>query len=90
MTLHQPLYELSSVWRRVFWSSWSAWILTELWVFSRDRRAASGENRDAGSRAVLVGLIFLGVSLAFVLAWGGGGWRIGSEAFGNKRIGGME
>jgi protein-S-isoprenylcysteine O-methyltransferase len=75
MALHQPLFELSSVWRRVFWSSWSAWVLTELWVFSRDRRAASGEKRDAGSRALLVVLIFLGGFLAFALAYGDG-WRI--------------
>ena len=76
MVLHQPLYELSSVWRRVFWSSWAAWVLTELWVFSRDRRAASGEARNAGSHALLVGLIFLGACVAFVLAWRSGGWRI--------------
>ena len=76
MSLHQPLYELSSVWRRVFWSSWAAWVLTELWVFSRDQRAASGETRDEGSRAPLVGLIFLGVCLAFFLGWRSDGWRI--------------
>ena len=76
MTLHQPVLELSSVWRRVFWSSWAAWVLTELWVFSRDQRAASGENRDAGSRVLLVGAIFLGACLAFFLAGQDGGWRI--------------
>ena len=81
MTLHQPLYELSSVWRRVFWSSWAAWVLTELWVFSRDRRVASGEKRDDGSRTALVMLIILGACLAFFLDRAGGGWRIaGSPA----------
>jgi protein-S-isoprenylcysteine O-methyltransferase Ste14 len=77
MTLHQPLFELSSVWRRVFWSSWAAWVLTELWVFSRDRRAASDETRTVGSHALRVGLIFLGAYLAFFLAWRSGAWRIG-------------
>ena len=76
MALHQPLYELSSVWRRVFWVSWAAWVLTELWVFSRDQRAASGETRDEGSRAPLAGLIFLGACLAFFLAGRSGGWTI--------------
>lgn len=77
MAPHQPLIELSSVWRRVFWSSWAGWVLTELWVFSRDQRVASGENRDAGSRAPLVMFIVLGACLAFFLAGrGGDGWRI--------------
>jgi protein-S-isoprenylcysteine O-methyltransferase Ste14 len=76
MALHQPLYELSSVWRRVFWSSWAAWVLTELWGGARARRAASGEIRGAGSRALLVGLIFLGACLAFLLAWRSSGGRI--------------
>jgi protein-S-isoprenylcysteine O-methyltransferase len=80
MVLHQPPFELSSVWRRAFWMSWAAWILTELWVFSRDRRAALGEMRDANSRALLVGLISLGATLAFFLAWRSDGWRIAGPA----------
>jgi len=76
MALHQPLFELSSVWRRVFWTSWAGWVLTELWVHARDRRAASGEMRDAGSRAQLAGLIALGACLAFLLGWRSDGWRI--------------
>lgn len=76
MAPHQPLIMLSSVWRRVFWSSWAGWVLTELWVFARDQHAASGEKRDEGSRAPLVILVILGACLAFFLAWRGGGGRI--------------
>lgn len=80
MTAHHPLFEASDVWRAVFWSAYAAWCVCEVWVFARDRRAASGEVRDQGSRVALVGLIVLGATLAFFLAYGARRWWIAGPA----------
>ena len=53
------------VWRSVFWLSYCAWIALEIWVFSRDRRAASGEKRDRGSLYVVIIAIILALVTAF-------------------------
>src|SRR5436189_269633 len=69
---HVPRQELIS-------AASSAWLLMELWILLRSRRAMRGEGRDRGSFAVLA----LGnwVSLAAMAAGGliGLGWRIRVE-----------
>jgi len=60
-----PLFAFFPLWRAIFWLSYGAWGLFEVWVFSRDRRAVTGEKRDSGSLYVLVTLIVLGILLAF-------------------------
>src|ERR1043166_967426 len=52
-------------WRGLFWISYVSWIIFETWVFSRDRRRASGERRDSGSLYVLWGSLTLGICIAF-------------------------
>lgn len=48
-----------------FWISYFAWILMEIWIFSRDLRAAPGERKDRGSVFVIILAISAGMTLAF-------------------------
>jgi protein-S-isoprenylcysteine O-methyltransferase len=48
-----------------FWTSYFAWILMEMWIFSRDRRAASGQRKDRGSVFFIIASISAGQTLAF-------------------------
>ncbi len=59
------LFDMEPLTRGVFWSSYIAWCLFEFWVFSRDRKKASGEKKDRGSLFVIIVLITAGLSLAF-------------------------
>lgn len=59
------LFQATPLWREVFWVSYAAWGLSELWIWSRDRRAASGQRRDRGSFYAVVGSIWVGITLAF-------------------------
>ena len=59
------LFDMEPLTRGVFWASYMAWIVFEIWVFSRDRRKASGEKKDRGSLFVIILLITVGLSLAF-------------------------
>lgn len=56
-------------WRTVFWVSYAAWALLELWVFSRDRRAVQGHKSDGGSIFILIALIVLSIFIAFLAPW---------------------
>jgi protein-S-isoprenylcysteine O-methyltransferase len=55
MTTHAPAFLIS----------YFAWILMEIWIFSRDLRAAPGERKDRGSVFVITGAISAGQILAF-------------------------
>jgi protein-S-isoprenylcysteine O-methyltransferase len=61
-------YSQSPVWSALFWVSYAAWIGSEIWILSRDRRAASGASEDRGSRRLLILLFIVGLSSAFM--WG--------------------
>lgn len=52
----------------LFWSSYIAWIGSEIWIFSRDRRAASGDAADRGSRRFLVVCYAVGLTAGFLWA----------------------
>jgi len=51
--------------RTAFWVSYWAWILMEIWIFSRDLRRAPGERRDRGSFFLIMVTIGGGVTAAF-------------------------
>jgi protein-S-isoprenylcysteine O-methyltransferase len=74
MKLVVPAYAAEPGWQAAFWISYLAWVAMEMWIFSRDRRAASGEAQDQGSRRFLVMLFMVGLFGAFFiahhLAWG--------------------
>jgi protein-S-isoprenylcysteine O-methyltransferase Ste14 len=55
-------------WRAAFWVSFGAWCVLEGWVFSRDRRPASGVDQDRGSLRVLGVAIALSLFVAFFAA----------------------
>ena len=75
----QPLFDMSPGWRLVFWASFTAWMLSEMWVFLRDARAASGARTDRGSRFLIIVLVWFGLWGAFAFAYGLDGWRIDVE-----------
>jgi protein-S-isoprenylcysteine O-methyltransferase len=64
-----PLYLQSPTWAAVFWGSFAAMALHEMWVFSRDRRKVAGERRDGGSLWVIVVLQNAGFLGAFAIPW---------------------
>lgn len=51
--------------RLAFWVSYWAWILMEVWIFSRDMKKGSGEKKDRGSIFGIFAGIGGGVTLAF-------------------------
>jgi protein-S-isoprenylcysteine O-methyltransferase len=59
----------NAFWREVFWVSYAAWALFELWVSSRDRRAVSGRRQDGGSIFAVIGLIVAAIFIAFWGPW---------------------
>ena len=71
-----PLFAEHAVWRSVFWVSYWAWIGVELWIWSRDRRAAKGQRKDRGSLGVLMLLIPAGLVAAFFAAFDSAATRI--------------
>ncbi len=71
-----PLFATDALWRDVFWTSYLAWSAMELWVFSRDRRAARGEYKDRGSRRLIMLLVFAGLFGAFFVAYCSSSTRI--------------
>jgi protein-S-isoprenylcysteine O-methyltransferase Ste14 len=60
-----PLFAIHPLWRLIFWISYLAWALFEIWVFSRDRRAVRGQNADGGSLPAIVLLLLIGIFTAF-------------------------
>ena len=80
MIAMQPLYDLSPLWRMVFWASFSAWLVSEIWVFSRDARSASGARSDRGSRFLILVLVWFGLWGAFACAYSLGQWGIAAPA----------
>ena len=54
--------------KAIFWFAYLAWIGSEIWIFARDRRRATGRSADRGSLAALVLLIGGGIALAFSFA----------------------
>ena len=63
---HFVLYAMDPQTRQTFWISYIAWCLLEVWIFSRDRRAASGKGKDYGSVFVNIVLIAAGNTVAFM------------------------
>jgi protein-S-isoprenylcysteine O-methyltransferase Ste14 len=49
----------------VFWATYAAWGLTEVWVFSRDRRRVAGRSADRGSLVSIVVVIVAAIFVAF-------------------------
>ena len=64
-----PLYASSTDFSAAFWAGYAAWIAMEMWIMSRDRRAAAGKRRDAGTLFVFLLVFGPGVALAFAAAW---------------------
>lgn len=63
-----PIWLLNAGWPRAFWCSYAAFCLFELWVWRRDRRAASGADADRGSLRILVIVLAAGIFAAFFVA----------------------
>ena len=63
---HFVLYAMDPQTRQTFWISYAAWCLLELWVFVRDRRAASGKGKDYGTVFVNVVMVTAGNVVAFM------------------------
>lgn len=61
-------YSQSPLWSALFWVSYAAWIGSEIWILSRDRRAATGAPEDRGSRRLLGVMFVAGLVSAFM--WG--------------------
>jgi protein-S-isoprenylcysteine O-methyltransferase len=61
-----PLHYVRPDWQGIFWISYWAWALFEIWVFSRDRRAAHGKRSDGGSVFVIFFFITVAITTAFV------------------------
>ena len=59
---------LNAGWPRAFWTSYAVFALFELWVWLRDRRAASGADADRGSLRALVIILGVGIFAAFFVA----------------------
>src|SRR5271155_2722446 len=53
-------------WAAIFWISYVAFFFAAMWVQSRERGLAQGENRDRGSRAGIYLLSFVSAGIAFV------------------------
>jgi protein-S-isoprenylcysteine O-methyltransferase len=76
MSTSLPLFAADPLWRNVFWASYGAWFLSEWWIFSRDRRAAKGQNQDRGSFGVFFLAVPAGLFGAFGAAYGSPDTRI--------------
>lgn len=63
------LYASSSNFSAAFWASYGAWFLMEIWIAGRDRRAATGENRDAFTKLAFYIFLPAGIVGAFFAAW---------------------
>jgi protein-S-isoprenylcysteine O-methyltransferase len=59
------LFLADASWAAFFWASYVVFFLVTSWAFGRERRTVHGENRDRGSRRVIVILSLLAVGLAF-------------------------
>jgi protein-S-isoprenylcysteine O-methyltransferase Ste14 len=59
---------LNAGWPRAFWCSYAGFALFELWIWRRDRRAASGADADRGSLRILVTVLAVGIFAAFFVA----------------------
>ncbi len=60
-----PLFVRYEAWTNVFYVSFGAWWLSEMWILSRDRRAAKGVSGDRGSYGVIMILLPLAIASAF-------------------------
>jgi protein-S-isoprenylcysteine O-methyltransferase len=60
------LFVLNQQTLTIFWISYIAWCVLELWIFGRDRRAASGKSKDYGTVFLNIVLITAGNTLAFM------------------------
>jgi protein-S-isoprenylcysteine O-methyltransferase len=61
------LYLANTQWYAAFWISYWAWILMEIWIFSRDRKKAAGQKKDRGS-VFFIGLLISAGNTAMFLA----------------------
>jgi len=59
------LFQQRPDWQAVFWFSFVAWFAIEMWIAARDRRGASGERRDRGSRLVIYVFVWTAIAIAF-------------------------
>ena len=55
-----------AVMKLAFWISYWAWILMEIWIFSRDLKKGSGERKDRGSVFVIIVAITAGITVTFM------------------------
>ena len=60
-----PFFARSDTWSTVFYASFTAWWLSEMWILSRDRRRAKGVSGDRGSYGVIMLLLPLAIGAAF-------------------------
>jgi protein-S-isoprenylcysteine O-methyltransferase len=59
------LFDHQPDWALIFWASYAAWVVMELWLLRRDARPVQGEEMDRGSRYALMVLIPAGLLGAF-------------------------
>ena len=66
-----PAFSHLHFWRYAFWISYGTWAVTELSIWSRDRRRVKGERADKGSMLGIAAAITIGIFVAFSAAWRG-------------------
>jgi protein-S-isoprenylcysteine O-methyltransferase len=59
------LFAVSPVTQKVFFLSFGVWFLIEMWIVGRDRRAASGEQKDRGSKLFIYAMVWIAIATAF-------------------------
>ena len=60
----------------VFWVSYWAWFLMEMWIMSRDRRRFTGRTADRGSYFGFLICIWAALAVAFIAFFSHPEWRI--------------
>ncbi|HEX9158998.1 MAG TPA: isoprenylcysteine carboxylmethyltransferase family protein [Rhizomicrobium sp.] len=59
------LFLAHASWTAIFWSSYILFFFVTSWAFLRERRAVRGDDRDRGSKSIIMIFSFMAVALAF-------------------------
>lgn len=65
VTWNPALFAMSPQTQLAFWISYTAWCVVEFFIYRRDRRAATGETRDRGSKQIIYAMVFAALTIAF-------------------------
>lgn len=78
---HQlALFQITPLWSLVFGASFAIWVVFEFWIYSRDRKGASGKEKDGGSFFGVVASLWISNGIAFIAPYAVPGARIALPA----------